>query len=866
MKKAENKTKAQLVQEIRQLRRRLKKEQTSESEFDETQSRLRDAETRYDKLFETANDAIFIADALTGIILDANRKAEELIGLPADEIIGMRQTELHPEEDSEYYRKLFMEHTETGKLISGIHYVSHRDGRKIPVEISTSTFYHRGKKIIQGIFRDVSGRKRVEDELKKLSEQLEKRVEERTNQYLTVNKRLEEEIAARKRTEKELSESEARYRALFEQGAVPIMLIDPVTWNILDFNDVIYKKLGYNRSEFERLTISDFMQAEAGEDIGRHLNNVLRDGANTFETRYIKKNGEICEFLVNSRKLKLGGKDVLQCICSDITEHKRVLEDLGRFRAAIDSSGDFIFLIEPESMRFIDFNRAVLDKLGYGRDELFAMGPDGLMPEISREAFRGILKEFIESGKEADEAVSDYRCKDGGEFPVELRFSAFRQEDGQTVVIVIARDIAKRKQTEEELRRAKEIADSASRAKSDFLANFSHEIRSPLQTIIGMNELLWSTPLTEEQRDYVKSSIAAGDNLIGLVNNVLDLSKIEAGEIELEEVDFDLSEEILKTVNTFTHRARKKKIGLSCNISPEVPVLLRGDATRLRQILTNLIDNAVKFTYHGGVTLEVGKTEAVRPVGEEERCALLFSIKDTGIGIPADKRDAIFNSFVQADTSIARLHGGTGLGTAISKKLVELMGGRIWVESETGKGSIFYVILDFALQAGLREEEAAWKIAGKQKKAATEPVEEATAVTRPLRILLVEDTEDIVLLIKSFLKNTNYTLDTAENGERGFERFASQKYDLVIMDLQMPVMDGYDAARKMRRWEKENNIEPIPLIAMTGHALKEDIRKSLDAGFNAHVTKPVKKQAILKAIAEHTKQGDAMADVAGSGR
>ena len=659
----------------------------------------------------------------------------------------------------------------------------------------------------------------------------------------------------------------------------------------------------------------------------------------------------------------------LAIFVQDMRERKRLEERMDKLSWIVENSPSSAVITDVNG-NIVYVNQKFTQITGYTKEELIGQNPRILKSGHTPPEHYKKLWETICAGNEWRGEF--YNKKKNGELYWEFAsISAIKNAKGKiTHFLAVKEEITRLKEIQQALQKAKDTAEAASRAKSEFLASMSHEIRTPMNAVIGMADLLWETSLTDEQKQYVQVFRSAGESLLMLINDILDLAKIESGHLTLEKIDFNLNEVIEKTGEVMALRAHEKGLELACHVMPDVPKALIGDPFRLKQILLNLVGNAIKFTHQGEVILRVEK---------EKEGFLKFSISDTGIGISAEKVEQMFESFVQADSSTTRNYGGTGLGLSISKKVVEAMQGKIWVESQPGKGSTFYFTAKFLIQSReieeinlppvdikgirtlviddnktnrmiLREMLQGWGAVVTEAKNGWEGIEKikdaqkairpyelvlldcrmpgmdgfevaktiqslnATDMTlmmltsenrsgyiprskalgvnaymlkpikqsvlykslveaigqtkiktrrrqideenhrnpRPMKVLLVEDYADNQLLIQAYLKKTPHQLDIAENGQIAVDKFMQNKYDVVLMDMQMPVMDGYSATQKIREWEKLHHFEPIPIIALTAYALKEEKQKSLDVGCTDHLNKPVKKTELLKIIEQYS--------------
>ncbi|MFV1964515.1 MAG: response regulator [Pirellulaceae bacterium] len=791
--------------------------------------------------------------------------------------------------------------------------------------------------------------------------------------------------------QKPIRESEARVQAIINASLECIITLDS-DGKIIQFNPAAEKTFGYGTKEvIDKVFDELFLPPDVSERQRRSFQNFQRDRTGTMIGRRLEvpayhKDGT--EFVVEmaTHGLTLEGKPVFAVFMRDITAKKKAEEDRAKFEEMLrrerdllltlmDNLPDYIFAKDAQG-RFTTANRTLLRDMGAeSRKAVVGKTDRDFWPEELAQQYAATDKAVLDSGEplinQEEAGVADAA---GNPRWLLTTKAPLRDRTGTVEGLVgICRDITSRKHAEEELQKAKDAAEAASRAKSDFLANMSHEIRTPMNAVIGMTELLLDTDLSPSQHDYLQMVQESGESLLALINDVLDFSKIEAGKFELDKAEFDLYESLGGTMKSLAVRAHRKRLELACRIAPNTPRIVVGDMNRLRQVLVNLIGNAIKFTDEGEVVLEV----TCQPKSESE-LVVDFSVRDTGIGIPEEKLTSIFDAFEQADVSMTRRFGGTGLGLSIASRIVELMNGRISLESEEGKGSTFRFRATFepgheetpdaalepavvaeartlvvddnatnrlilsemlqnwgmeltvaenasvaleALETAHREQRTIQlivsdvnmpeidgyefaelvrkhpdlsdtpiillnsgdrpgylvcceklRIAAHMLKPVQQPelfraVVKALQVTvpdgalrvlregvpetaRPLRILLAEDSVVNQRLACALLKRQGHSVVVANTGQEALDAHAAQPFDLALMDVQMPQMDGFQATRMIREREKATGTH-LPIVAMTAHAMKGDRERCLESGMDDYVSKPIRSQLLYGKLAQY---------------
>lgn len=501
--------------------------------------------------------------------------------------------------------------------------------------------------------------------------------------------------------------------------------------------------------------------------------------------------------------------------------------------SAIDQSHDCVFVIDPGTLQFEYVNCGAVEKYGYSGDEFRRMTPLRLSTEHDESQVRALMAPLLRGETKSLRFETVHRTKQGFNVPVEVSLQLAAGKESQRRLVAIVRDISDRKEIQQSLLAAKEEADRTTQSKSEFLANLSHELRTPLSGVIGMMELLENTALMEHQRHLVQLCRSSGEHLLQLINNVLDLSKIEAAKLDLDLQEFGLEQLVVDTVEATARGNSAKQLSVRHEVDESARIVLKGDRCRLRQVLINLLGNAIKFTAAGEVIVRAQTVARCRDV-----VTIRFSVSDTGIGIPPEKLDRLFQPYSQADASVSRSFGGTGLGLAIARNTVELMGGTIGVESTPAMGSTFWFQIPFdaapgGLQLGASDSLHLRSVAP----GGVQGTRDGARLSG--HALLAEDDNVNRLYMVQVLKHLGMTVDIVTNGREVMDAVQRQSYDVVLMDCQMPELDGFSAARCIRELESSGLLDGhLPIVALTANALEGDRQRCLDAGMDDYLSKP----------------------------
>jgi PAS domain S-box-containing protein len=783
--KDQNLTKKQLLDEFSKLEKRGRQLEQKMSQNLKEMEVLLDSKERYELYFQKSTDAICIHD-VNGNILETNERCQELLGYSEKEMLTCHLEDFHPPEIICFLKKHSKKLSQKKHIINEIVFIR-KNGEQFDGEISSTLIEMKRNRVCQSIIRDISGRKYADNAL-----------------INSVN----------------------QYRLLFENSFDAIFVHQKE--RIINANKQLSEMMGYSRAQLQGMSILDFYD-EAGREASR--DRINRDKRYLrFEAQWIKADGTLIDVEINSTIVD-PDNGIQQAIVHNITEKKRFIEKLTeseeRHRSLFEYAQDAIIIFDAEDLRFEDANQAALKFYGYTKEELLKL----LITDVSAETEK--TKETISNISKEDEGSKHlllryHKKKDGNVVPVEIYSGTFMSK-GRKKIIGSVRDITPRIAAQKELEAAKQAAEQASRLKSEFLANMSHEIRTPMNGIIGMTELALGTNPPKEQKSYLEMVKTSADSLLSIINDILDFSKIEAQQLELEKIDFDLRHNIESALDIMAIKANDAGIELNCHIKPDVPTALLGDPVRLRQVNVNLLGNALKFTQKGEVVLTI-ETEKE----DTSSVTLHFMVKDTGIGIPEDKIDTIFESFQQADGTTTRTYGGTGLGLAISRQLVDMMQGKIWVESELGKGSTFHFTANFELSPKKNIEKISLK----------------SANLKDIPVLIIDDNKTNRCILREMTTSWGMTPDAVASGKAGLKRLDAAyhkgtPFKFILLDYQMPHMDGFGVALEI---QQRPYSKAVKIIMLTSLGERGDAALCKQKGISGYLVKPVKQSELLATL------------------
>ncbi|MCR4510241.1 PAS domain S-box protein [Pseudomonas sp. 32.2.56] len=752
---------------------------------------LQASEQHLRSIFDTALDSILTIDH-TGTIRSANRAAARLLGWQPHELVGLSMRCLLSEQDGNLYEVYLRSYLNSGKvMLSGAEQELHciaRDGQKKPVRLSVGVTRAGNHPLFVVFVNDISQRIQMEQALR---------------------------------------ESEQQYRSLISNipGVSFRCLLDS-DWTMLFISDAVQPLTGWSADDFisQRQSIAALYHPDDLQPVAEQVQAAIDQRRNyTIEYRLFDRDGKE-HWIWESGSAVCDEQGIPRWIDGVLLDQTETKLRNAEYEGKVNAISKAMAMVEFDLQgHVLAINDNALDLFGYQRAEVIGQHHRLFCDPLYADS--DDYREFWAALGNGQFSAGEYRriARGGREVWIQATYNPILDTDGKPFKVVkLATDLTPRRLMEQETRAARDRAEAAAAARSSFLANMSHEIRTPMNAIIGFTELLIGTPLADDQRRHLQTVQQASRSLLGLLNDILDTAKLDRGAIELEDLDFSLRELCEQVCATQRLAAENKGLALQLEYPAQLPEFYRGDALRLQQVLTNLLGNAVKFTAQGRVCLHVqGEPGAIRLI-----------VEDTGIGIAADRLEKIFEPFAQADASMSRRFGGTGLGTTISRQLVELMGGRLRVESSLGEGSRF--IVELPLRAGQR---------------LVQQTHQVLPQLASLNILAADDVPQNLELLQLNLQRLGHQVTCVADGQAAVEAFTHGTFDLILMDVQMPLVDGLEASRRIRALEATQQRAPIPIIALTASVLDQDRQAALDAGMNGFASKPLDLPALLAEMA-----------------
>jgi PAS domain S-box-containing protein len=743
---------------------------------------------------EAVPDAVVIADD-QGIIQLWNPGAERIFGYREEEAVGRPVSMIVPEGNRAAHEAGLKRVADGGSTyvigqpveLSGLR----SDGTEVPVELSLGPWISPTGTMFCGVIRDISDRGVVDDRLR---------------------------------------ESESRHRS-FVQNATAGIYRSTLDGRFLDVNPALVEILGYgSREELLEVPIAEmYADPECRTEV---VADAVESGTiRALDVEWKRRDGEHVHLHVTGTVIRgvQGAPDTFEVIAEDVTELRQA-EELVRLQAAgLEAAANAIVFTDPEGT-IVWVNAAFTALTGYAREEAVGQNPRVLKSGVQSDDFYGDMWETLLAGRVwKGELVN--RRKDGSLYTEEMSIAPVVGRNGTiTHYISVKQDISDRVRAREAEQEARVAAEEAASMKSTFVANMSHELRTPMNGIMGMTELLLDTDLNQEQRRSAELVKDSAESLLTIINHVLDYSKVEAGQLEIEEAPFDLSAVVETGVRMFGVAAFSKGIELAYRVDNQLPTTLIGDPGRMRQVITNLVGNALKFTSRGEVVVTVSLEELT-----DESAVVSIAVRDTGIGIEADKLDLIFEDFSQADSSTTRQYGGTGLGLAITRRIVDLVGGCITVQSTPGEGSLFTVSIPFGLDDTCR---ATWRL-----------VEDFGRLINA-RVIVVDDNATNRTLVRGMLSKAGAFVAEAETAAAGLsvlrEAAKTDPFDVAIIDCYMPGRDGFELAAEVRR---EADLDQLKLMMLTSAGRAGDAQRCRDLGISAYLSKPISRVELLDVVA-----------------